>query len=84
MLPTSVYMDNHATTRLDPRVLEVMLPCFQEHYGNPASASHPFGWDAKEAVDAARATIPSRSGLVLERSYSPAVPRKAIILPSEV
>ena len=54
---TAVYMDNHATTRLDPRVLQVMLPFFIETFGNPASTSHQFGWAARDAVAAARESI---------------------------
>jgi cysteine desulfurase len=50
-------MDNHATTRVDPRVVEAMLPYFDAHYGNPGSISHAYGWEAKEAVDAARESI---------------------------
>ncbi len=63
MVSTPIYMDNHATTRLDPRVLEAMLPCLQDHFGNPASASHSFGWDAKEAVDSARTAIARAIGV---------------------
>ncbi len=55
-------MDNHATTRVDPRVVEAMLPFFTEEYGNPASASHPLGWVAKEAVETSRAVIASAIG----------------------
>ncbi|MDA1052447.1 MAG: aminotransferase class V-fold PLP-dependent enzyme [Planctomycetota bacterium] len=57
MVQTPVYMDNHATTRVDPRVVEAMLPLFHEQYGNAGSTSHAFGWDAKEVVDQARESI---------------------------
>jgi cysteine desulfurase len=52
-----VYMDYHATTPVDPRVLDAMLPYFREEFGNAASKSHVFGWRAEEAVEAARAEI---------------------------
>ncbi len=52
-----IYMDNHATTRVDPRVVEAMLPFFTEKYGNPGSVGHRFGEDACEAVEQARASI---------------------------
>ncbi len=52
-----VYMDNHATTPVDPRVLDEMLPYFREKFGNSASRNHPFGWAAEEGVDQARERI---------------------------
>jgi cysteine desulfurase len=57
-----VYLDFHATTPVDPRVLEAMLPYFTEQFGNPASRQHAYGWDSQKAVDKARAQVAALIG----------------------
>jgi cysteine desulfurase len=57
-----VYLDNNATTKVDPRVLDAMLPFFTEDFGNAASRNHPFGWKAEEGVDYAREQIATLIG----------------------
>lgn len=57
-----IYLDYHATTPVDPRALEAMLPYFTERFGNAASRQHAYGWDAQKAVDAARGQVAALIG----------------------
>ena len=57
MAERPIYLDHLATTPIDPRVLEGMLPYLRERYGHPGSRSHVYGWEAEQAIEAARARI---------------------------
>lgn len=61
-MKTPIYLDNHATTRVDPRVVEEMLPFFDRYYGNPATKNNPFGYNALTAVEIARTQVASLLG----------------------
>ncbi|MGH7163458.1 MAG: cysteine desulfurase family protein [Planctomycetota bacterium] len=58
----TVYLDHHATTPVDPRVLEAMLPCFTTEFGNAASRSHRYGWEAEKAAEEGRARVAALIG----------------------
>ncbi|MBM4342649.1 MAG: IscS subfamily cysteine desulfurase [Deltaproteobacteria bacterium] len=66
-MQTPIYLDNHATTRCDPRVMEAMVPYFTTHFGNAASRTHVFGRVAEEAVDKARAQLARAIGATTDK-----------------
>jgi len=64
-----VYLDNHATTQTDPRVVDAMLPYFSNSFGNPHSGSHHYGWEASDAVELAREQVAGAIGASSEEIY---------------
>ena len=76
-----IYLDNHATTPLDPRVLDEMLPYLSGRFGNPASRSHSFGWETAKAVDTARERVAKLIGAAPgEIVFTPALLKATILL----
>lgn len=65
-----IYLDHQATTPVDPRVLDAMLPFFKEHFGNAASRNHAYGWTAERAVEKARQQVATLIGAVDERGFA--------------
>ncbi len=63
-----IYLDYSATTPIDPRVAEKMIPYITEHFGNPASRSHSFGWTAEKAVEEAREEVAKLVNLKLSQT----------------
>ncbi len=64
---SAIYLDNHATTQVDPRVRTAMLPFMEDAFGNPASRTHAFGWQAEMAVDTARAQVAALIGATADQ-----------------
>ena len=79
-----VYMDNHATTPMDPRVLEEMLPYFMEKFGNAASRNHSFGWAGEEGVEPHVNALQNWSAQPPRKSSLLRVPPRATTSPSRV
>jgi cysteine desulfurase len=78
----TLYFDYSATTPVDPRVAAKMIPYLTEHFGNPASRSHPYGWEAEKAVEEARARSPRWSAPIRRKSCSPPAPPNRTTSPS--
>src|SRR5260370_8108719 len=81
MVKLPIYMDNHATTPLDPRVLQAMMPYLTDRFGNAASRNHKFGWEAEEAVEEARKQVAALIGADPRELVIPSGPPESDNLP---
>ena len=79
-----IYLDYSATTPVDPRVVDKMIPFLYENFGNAASTSHEYGWKAKEAVENARAEVAALINAIRKKSFGLAAPPKATTSRSKV
>jgi selenocysteine lyase/cysteine desulfurase len=82
MVKTPIYLDYSATTPVDPRVAAKMIPYLTEMFGNPASRSHVFGWDADKAVEEARAHVAALVNADPRKSSGPRAPPSRTTSPS--
>ena len=73
-----VYLDYSATTPVDPRVAAKMIPWLTEHFGNPASRSHVYGWDAEKAVEEAREQVAALVGVGVDGGVVEGLDRRGV------
>ena len=74
----AIYLDNHSTTRLDPRVLDAMMPWLTDRYGNAGSTTHEMGREAREAVERARGQVARAIGGIPDERFEAALHEAAL------